>query len=285
MDLILRPGRPADANACGVICYEAFKAIAEPHGFPPDFPSPEAATDLMNYILTKTKAYSLIAEKNGKVVGSNFLWEDTRIAGIGPITIDPKEQNASVGRKLMEGALKRVEEQRLAAVRLVQAAYHNRSLSLYSKLGFEVKEPLSVIQGAAPGIYFDGYDVRPAKEEDLAACNDVCVRVHGHDRNNELLGTIRNGTAQVVEHEGKISGYTSQLGFFGHTVAETNNDLKALIGAATSFSGPGFLLPSRNFEILVWCLNNGLRIIQPMTLMSKGFYKEPVGAFLPSVLY
>jgi predicted N-acetyltransferase YhbS len=285
MNIILRPGRPADANSCGVICYEAFKAIAGQHGFPPDFPNPETAIGLMNYILSNSTAYSLIAEKDGQIVGSNFLWDDTPIAGVGPITVDPGTQNASVGRKLMEGVLQRVEEQGLAGVRLVQAAYHNRSLSLYAKLGFEVKEPLSVLQGPAPGIHLPGYDVRLAEEGDLDKCNELCYKVHGHNRSNELLGAIKAGTAYVLECNSRISGYTSQLGFFGHTVAETNNELKAIIGAATNFSGPGFLLPSRNTEVLVWCLRNGLRIVQPMTLMSKGFYNEPAGVFLPSVLY
>ena len=285
MNIILRPGQPADANACGIICYEAFKSIAGQHGFPPDFPNPETAIGMMNYILSNSTAYSLIAEKDGQIVGSNFLWEDTSIAGVGPITIDPKTQNASVGRKLMEGVLQRVEEQGFAGVRLVQAAYHNRSLSLYAKLGFEVKEPLSVLQGPALGIHLSGYDVRIAEEIDLDKCNELCYKVHGHNRSSELLGAIKAGTAYVVEYNNSISGYTTQLGFFGHTVAETNNELKAIIGAATNFSGPGFLLPSRNTEVLVWCLRNGLRIVQPMTLMSKGLYNEPAGAFLPSVLY
>ncbi|HEY2649352.1 MAG TPA: GNAT family N-acetyltransferase [Puia sp.] len=285
MDIILRPGRPADANSCGLICYHAFKAIAEAHGFPPDFPSPEAAIGLMNYIFSNSAAWSLVAEKNGQILGSNFLWEGDTIAGVGPITIDPQVQNASVGRKLMESAIHRADEKGLAGVRLVQAAYHNRSLSLYAKLGFDVREPLSVIQGPALGIQFAGYHVRPAEEGDLEKCNELCQKIHGHNRSNELLGTIWAGTASVVEYNGKISGYTSQLGFLGHTVAETNNALKAIIGAATGFAGPGFLLPSRNAEVLVWCLRNGLRIIQPMTLMTKGFYNEPAGFFLPSVLY
>jgi predicted N-acetyltransferase YhbS len=285
MNIILRPGQPADANSCGVICYEAFKAIAGQHNFPSDFPNPETAIGLMNFILSNNVAYSLIAEIDGQIVGSNFLWEDTSIAGVGPITIDPKTQNASVGRKLMEGVLQRAEEQGLAGVRLIQAAYHNRSLSLYSKLGFEVKEPLSVLQGPALGIHLPGYDVRLAQEADLHGCNEVCYKVHGHKRSNELLGAIKAGTAYVVEYNNRISGYTSNLGFFGHTVAETNNELKAIIGAATSFAGAGFLLPSRNTEVLVWCLSNGLRVVQPMTLMSKGLYNEPAGAFLPSVLY
>ena len=68
-------------------------------------------------------------------------------------------------------------------------------------------------------------------------------------------------------------------------MAESNQDLKALIGAATDFPGPGFLLPTRNSELLRWCLQHGLRGIQPMTLMSVGLYNEPAGVFLSSVRY
>ena len=285
MNLILRPGNAADANACGEICYKAFKSIADQHNFPPDFPNPETAIGLMNYIFSDAGTYSVVAESEGQIVGSNFLWEDIFIAGVGPITIDPGIQNTSVGRKLMEWVLQRVEKQKLAGVRLVQAAYHNRSMSLYSKLGFDVREPLSQMQGAAPGISFPGYHVRPAKETDLDSCNQLCFRVHGHTRSHELLGAVKAGTASVVEYEGRITGYATQVGFLGHAVAESNHELKAMIGASANFSGPGFLLPSRNAEMLRWCLNNGLRIVQPMTLMSKGLYNEPAGAFLPSVLY
>ncbi len=285
MDVVLRPGRAADANACGAICYQAFKKIAEEHNFPTDFPAPEAAIGLMNYALSNSISYSVVAELNGEIVGSNILWENAFIAGVGPITVDPACQNTSVGRKLMENVLLRVDELQLAGVRLVQAAYHNRSLSLYTKLGFIVREPLSVLQGAALDIHFPAYNIRPATEADLDTCNQLCFRVHGHNRSNELLDAIRRGIAFVVEHNGTITGYTTQVGFFGHTIAQTNDGLKALIGAASGFSGTGFLLPSRNAEVLCWCLNNGLRIVQPMTLMSKGLYNEPAGAFLPSVLY
>ena len=50
------------------------------------------------------------------------------------------------------------------------------------------------------------------------------------------------------------------------------------------FPGPGFLLPTRNSDVFRWCLANGLRVVQPMTLMSIGLYNEPRGAFMPSVL-
>jgi len=285
MTLTMRPGKPEDANACGSICYQAFKAIAEEHHFPPDFQDTEMAVGLMNYALSSSGPYSVVAEGNGQIVGSNFLWENGFIGGVGPITVDPACQNASAGRKLMDQVLQRAEDLKLAGVRLVQAAYHNRSLSLYTKLGFDVREPLSVIQGAALNIRFPGYQVRAGNEADLDSCNQLCYKIHGHDRSQELPGAINTGTFFVVEYDGMIIGYTTQVGFLGHTIASTNTGLKALIGASVHFSGPGFLLPSRNAEVLRWCLQNGLRIVMPMTLMSKGLYNEPAGAFLPSVLY
>jgi hypothetical protein len=69
--------------------------------------------------------------------------------------------------------------------------------------------------------------------------------VHGHDRNGELRDGISQGTARVVQHQDRIAAYAADLGFFAHAVAENNEGLKALIGAASSFPGGGFLLPTR----------------------------------------
>jgi len=285
MNVTLRPGRLDDAETCGPICYEAFKAIAEQHNFPPDFPTPEVAVGLLSQLFCRSDIYSVVAEVDGQVVGSNFLWKNAVIAGVGPITIDPAVQNRAVGRRLMEDVMRQAQEGRFGSVRLVQAAYHNRSLSLYTKLGFDTREPLSVLQGPALELEIPGHAVRPAKEDDLDACNQLCLRVHGHDRAPELLDAVTQGTATVVEHHGRITGYATMTGFLGHAVGESNEDLKAIIGAATAFPGPGFFLPTRNSDLLRWCLSNGLRVVQPMTLMSKGLYNEPNGAFLPSVIY
>ncbi|HXG63860.1 MAG TPA: GNAT family N-acetyltransferase [Blastocatellia bacterium] len=285
MDVLLRTGTPDDAEACGSICFEAFRSIADQHNFPPDFPAPEVAIELASFLLSRGYIYSVVAEVEGRIVGSNFLWENANIAGVGPITVDPAVQNLAVGRQLMEHVLKRARGRGFAGVRLVQAAYHSRSLSLYTKLGFDAREPLSTIQGAALGLEIPGYAVRSATEGDLGACNQLCFKVHGHDRGQELLEAIGQGTATVVEHGDRVTGYATAIGFFGHAVGESNEDLKALIGAASSFLGPGFLLPTRNSEMLRWCLGKGLRVVQPMTLMSLGLYNEPAGAFLPSIIY
>ena len=131
--MVLRAGSVEDAEDCGSICYGAFEAIANQHNFPPDFPSSEVTVGLVGSLLSRDDVYSVVAEVDGRVVGSNFLWENGTIAGVGPITIDPTVQNAAVGRRLMEDVLRRAEERNIAGVRLVQAAYHSRSLSLYTK--------------------------------------------------------------------------------------------------------------------------------------------------------
>ena len=75
------------------------------------------------------------------------------------------------------------------------------------------------------------------------------------------------------------------IGYGGHAVGQTTDALKALLGSAPQFVGPGVLIPTRNGELFRWCLAHGLRVTQPTTLMSLGLYNEPTGAYIPSILY
>jgi predicted N-acetyltransferase YhbS len=281
----LRPGRPLDAKACARICYDAFSAIARQHNFPPDFPSVDVAADLMTMLLAHSRFFSVVAESDGEVWGSNFLDERSTVAGLGPITVDPRAQNRRIGRALMRAALDRAAARGCPGVRLLQAAYHTRSLALYTTLGFHPRESIACMQGAPVRVALPGHQVRRAVAEDVEACNRVCAEVHGHDRGGELLDAIEQGTAKVVEHENRITGYATDLAFFAHAVGETDLDLMALIGAAEAFGGPGILVPVRNAALFRWSLAHGLRVVQVMTLMTIGLYNEPAGAYLPSVLY
>src|SRR5215469_12597601 len=140
MNITLRRGREADAAAAGAVCYHAFKAISEAHNFVPDFPSPEVAAGLLSGLIAHERFFDVVAEADGRVVGSNFLDERNPIAGIGPITVDPALQNSQVGHALMEAVMERAREHGFAGTRLLQAGYHNRSLALYFKLGFDARE-------------------------------------------------------------------------------------------------------------------------------------------------
>lgn len=285
MDVRLRPGRPEDAEACGRICYEAFATLAAAHGFPCDFPSAAVASALIAALIDHPGIFAVVAEAGGVVVGSNFLDERAAIAGVGPITVDPAVQDGAVGRQLMVVVLDRAAERQASGVRLVQAAYHTRSLALYAKLGFEVKETLACLQGPPIGAGVEGHTVRVATDDDLEACDQICRTVHGHDRSHQVADAIFLGKARVVEQGGRITGYSTGVSFFDHSIGERLDDLTALIGAADAFGGPGFLVPMRNTGLFRWCLDHGLRVVQVMTLMATGQYQEPRGAYLPSIMY
>ncbi|NLN59788.1 MAG: GNAT family N-acetyltransferase [Deltaproteobacteria bacterium] len=283
MNFVIRAGTQKDAGECGAICFEAFATVMPRHGFPRLVLSPEAVKENFSDRLSHPGYHVLVAERDGRLLGSVVIDERSLIAGVGPLTIDPAVQDRKIGRRLMQAVFERERERRCPGMRLCQDAYQNRSLALYAKLGFEVREPLVVLQGAPPGLKLPGYTVRFAGIEDVDACNALCRRVFGYDRGDELRDAVEAGTATLVERDNRCSGYATGVGYSGHAAGETSADLKALIGAAAQVSGLGFLLPSRNGELLRWCLGEGFRIVKIMTLMSAGLYHSPQDAFLPSI--
>jgi predicted N-acetyltransferase YhbS len=284
-EVVVRRAAPEDIPECARICYAAFSTINAQHNFPCDFPHPDVAAGFIAFLFSHPAFCCVVAEMDGRVVGSNCLDERAVIAGVGPITVDPAVQNAGVGRKLMHAVLERAAERGAAGVRLVQAGFHNRSLTLYTTLGFDVREPLACLQGRTREREIPGCTVRAATQADVEACNGLSLRVHGFERGAELAGGIVQNAAVVVERGGRITGYASSLAFFGHATAETNLDMQALLASADGFGGPGILVPARNGALFRWCLGQGLKMVQPMTLMSMGLYNEPAGAWLPSVTF
>jgi GNAT superfamily N-acetyltransferase len=281
----LRRAVPDDIAPAGRLLFDAFATLAAKHGFPPDFPTVAVATGCMHGLVTNPGFHGVIAERDGAIVGSSFLDERGPICAIGPVSVDPAAQDGRIGRALVEAMLARAAERGAAGVRLVQISYHNRSLSLYAKLGFDVRETFAVVHGEVEPFDLPGATVRVATEADEAACNALCVRVHGFARAAEVGHAIGRGRARVVERLGRISAYTTGIAYFNHSVAETNDDLQALIAGAGRIDPPGILVPLSNGELFRWCLQQGLRVFFVTNLMAIGIYQEPRGAFLASVGY
>jgi len=285
MSVTVREAVDADWVEAGRICYEAFATLADRHGFPHDFPTVAAASDPIRWMINHPGFYGVVAERDGRIVGSSFMDERGTIAGIGPVTVEPDAQDRRVGRALMEAMLERVAARGAIGVRLVQIGYHMRSLSLYTRLGFDVRESFAAMHGEPVREEMPGYRVRPASAVDEAACNALCLDVHGHTRAGEVRDAIESGTARVVERLGRITGYTTKINYFFHSVAETNDDLRALICAAEDYGTPGYLVPLSNPDLLRWSLGHGLRIFFVVNLMTVGIYQQPRGAYMPSVGY
>ena len=68
-DSTLGAGRSENAETAGQLCYEAFKAIANEHNFPADFPSSEDAVGLLTSLLSRGDVYSVVADTERRVVG------------------------------------------------------------------------------------------------------------------------------------------------------------------------------------------------------------------------
>jgi predicted N-acetyltransferase YhbS len=285
-EVTLRPAEPGDASDCAQIVFDAFGAIHDYHRFQRDFPALEAAAGLMSVFIPHPMIWGVVAEIDGRIVGSNFLDERDPIRGVGPITVDPGSQDMGVGRKLMEAVMERGEG--APGIRLLQDAFNMRSLSLYASLGFDVKEPAAVVIGKPRSGPVRGVDVRALEEGDLDECGALCKRIHGFERTNELRDSIQALASFVALRDGRITAYASSVTFWplNHAVAETQDDMIALLqGAATVVEDPlEFLVPLRT-ELLGWCLEEGLRLQKPMNLMATGYYEEPRGCWFPSVLY
>src|SRR5258708_7836206 len=175
MNAKIRRATREDIEVCGEICYRAFPELADHHNFPHEFPDLEAAHGVIRSMVSDPGHYGIVAELDGRTAGSNFMDERSPIAGIGPISVDPDVQNSGAGRAMMQHMLDRVVANRLPGVRLVQTAYHNRSLSLYAKLGFEIREPLTVMVGTPIKESIPGYKLRAATDADVDEGNLLCV--------------------------------------------------------------------------------------------------------------
>jgi predicted N-acetyltransferase YhbS len=287
MSLTIRSIEPADVEACGRIGYEAHNAISSALGYPSEQPSREYGIGVIRMCLSNSNSWGVLAEKQGKVLGSIFLhnFPPSPLGVIGPLTVHPSAEGG-VGKALMNAALDHASKQGQIQVRLVQSPSHIRSFVLYTKCGFTLREPLFLLHGSSLAAEYKNENVRLVNSEsDISACNELCRKVHGLSREVELRQAKDQGAAMMIERDGNIAGYAAGIGLFGHAVAESTEDLKKLISSAQTIAGPGFFVPARNHNLLSWLLRNGFRIAWPANLMTTGPYQEPTMPFLPSLAY
>lgn len=288
MDIHIRSMRQEDVEICGLITYQAFKNSAECHNFRPDMPSLEFSIELAQSCFANPQIFSIVAESDGKIIGSNYLSEYDIVRAVGPLAIDPNVQSEGAGRELMKAAIERAIHSK--SIRLVQNAFNLASLSLYASLGFDVKEPLVMLEGKVKSDVPGNIEIRPLQTKDFAQCAELCRRVYGIERTGELKNTPPFLTSFVAVNGDRISAYTSAPHFWAlnHAVADSEKDMQALLAGVGNLSGDrpiSFLLPTRQTDLFRWCLTKGMRVIKPATLMAMGDYQEPQGCYLPSVLY
>ena len=193
----------------------------------------------MSMLLAHPGFYSVVAEVEGRIVGSNFLDERSGIVGLGPITVDPTVQNRGVGGRLMQDALDRARgARRRASACCRPASTTARSVSIPSSV-FTPASPSRFSRERRSGGSFRATrsgarrqpTSRPATGSatrsmaSIAAPNCATRSIRRPHRSSSISG------ASPATRPG--------IAFFAHSVAETNQGLMALIGAASEFAGPG----------------------------------------------
>jgi predicted N-acetyltransferase YhbS len=289
MNLTIRPIEQKDVQSCGKIGYEAHKTISSAYGYPSEQPSEEFGIGLIRSLLDNPNSWGILAERQGTILGSIFLhkFPPSPVAVIGPLTVHPSAQGGT-GKRLMDAALFQAHKQNHDQIRLVQSPSHIRSFVLYTKCGFILREPLFLMQGLPlkSGNNINNRGVRLVLDDnDVSVCNELCKSVNGFSREMELRHAKDQGVATMIERDGVVTGYAAGIGIFGHAVAKSNEELKALIANASTILGPGFFAPAKNYEVISWLLENGFQIGWPANLMTIGPYREPLMPFLPSLTY
>jgi ribosomal protein S18 acetylase RimI-like enzyme len=282
----LIPAEVQHVSELGRICYEAFKDIADRHGFTPDFPSVQYARRVIGMVVERKDFYGVAAIVNGELAGSNYISFTDPVAGVGPITVDCAFQGRDLGRALMQDVIDYARRNNIARVRLLQDAFNTASISLYASLGFDVKHAVAeILLNAA--VRADA-TVRPVQEGDIEALDALCQKNYKTSRRNELAAAVRSGLSPVLrERGGNFSGYLIP-GIFGHGVAETPDDAVALATQAARLiphERARSLCPLDDGPLFRAFLKAGCRTVKMMNLMALGPYEEPDSVWMPSILY
>ncbi len=287
-EVTLSPPTPNDAAELGRICFEAFQDISDKHGFENDFPSPQFAEMIVSGSIASEDTYSVCARLDGQLAGSNFLMYHDEVGGVGPVSVDPPKQGHGIGRRMMMDLLRYAEEDGIEKVRLVQDAFNVTSMSLYSSVGFDTKAPLGLLELKPADTPNEG--IRPLTDADMDTAEELCRNIYKVSRRNDIPGATRfGGTSLVIERGGRMRGYIAPS-IIGHAVAETDDDMLALMAEAARYVAGGpfplrMLCPLNEGNLFRRALAAGHRLKKMMNLMASGPYEEPEGAWLPSVGY
>ncbi len=299
MTVTLASVLPEQSPEVGELVYEAFRDIAERHGFEPGFPSPEFA-GLVVRLLSQTEGYaSYLLVEDGRPLACNFGDERDDALGVGPVAVAVDQQGRGYGRRVMEALLESADRDGFASVRLIQAAYNVQSFSLYHKLGFEVKDLLAILRGRPPEDEDPTDPVRAYAPDDLDALDALHREVLGVGRRHDIEFMANMTPPVVVERDGRVAGYLTRFpgdeAYLTNGVARDERALRDLI-IGTARAVPGVMhafIPTSSAETLRWAMERGgadvagggFELRELASYMVRGEYRQPMGAWVPSPFY
>jgi len=284
----IRPMTEADVPAVGEIIAVAFNDVFQRHGFPAPWPEAQAAEVVPSLYVTYPGARGFVAQRDGQVVGLGFLYVRGDTAGIGWVAVAPEAQGSGAGRAIMERLLEEARD--CSSVRLIQDAFNNVSFSLYTKLGFVVRDvaPLLVAEDPRPRPPASPSAVRPMTPADLESVAALEARLTGMRRQADYALLLPFRRQLVCERDGRTTGFLCRIPaadaiLLGPAAGEQLDDLKALLCGAVELPGPRLTelrLTASQPELLRYVFDSGFVISNIGTYMVRGEWQPPRGAHL-----
>lgn len=284
MEAVIRSVRKSDTHVLAQICFDAFGALQDRHRIARDFEAVEVAQMFLGMFIEREDVAGFVAVEGGEILGSNFIMFADPVAGVGPITVRPDVQSRGIGRLLMQAVIDEARRRDWARVRLMQEAVNTTSLSLYTRLGFDWKCAVAIMQ-PQPAAQ-DDPEIRALAATDLPAVDEISTAQFGTSRRNDVGKILQyQFPAFALIRNGTLVGYFIP-GYLGHGFAASNSDMARLIAHAMRHTPAGMnrvLLPLSQGNLHRKLMADGARTLKLMNYMAIGPYETPSGAWLPSI--
>ncbi|ULL13765.1 GNAT family N-acetyltransferase [Paenibacillus sp. H1-7] len=158
------------------------------------------------YYLTYPACTSIVAEQDGRIVGSanGTYWGAT--GWVGPIIVDQRARGQGIGTLLTEAVMEQLHKQGCSTLLLIATELGQ---PVYEKLGFAVQGRYCFMKGGSELLQTvrEG-PVRPLSPSDLPAIERLDREASGEDRSSLLRKLQASGGLVVTDgNDGAVRGY------------------------------------------------------------------------------
>lgn len=198
-DVRVRPMAPADlddADRIFRLAFGTFMRLPDPASFAGD-------SDWVRSRFRAAPDAAFVAERDGRVVGSNLATRWGSVAFFGPLTVDPSLWDGGVGRKLLAPILECFARWQVTHAGLFTFAESAKHVSLYHRHGFYPRFLTAIMARAVPAVVPppDLLSAVPAAARDgvVAACRACTEAVFpGLDLGVEMHSIARQDLGDTV---------------------------------------------------------------------------------------
>jgi hypothetical protein len=282
MDFLIRNMAKEDINRVGEIIYEAFNSVAIKYGYISNVNSVEEGSRLAWTLFHHGPCERLVAEVEGRVVGSACLSIRGDFAGLGPAVVDPYCQDKAMGKELISGVLKKAEN--LKSIRTFTESFNPAAFSLYyfSSNFMPVADVLDLFHnGIAQNLTDQSCNVSQTTMKDIEEIYIYDYPRSKLDRRPDIRFYINWGKVLAFRHQQKIRGFLVCLPGprwvqLGPLVAEGEEEAECLFRYALMFyKGKNFRsrIMAKDYKLAKALKGVGFRIYCMNNLLVRGKWR------------